>query len=52
MNAVKGKDSPGVGMYQTPNFNLSHSVTGRGIARISEKRFEEERLRLKKYKNT
>ena len=53
MNQVRGQDSPGVGWYSFHNHTLSNSVNReKGFARISEKRFLEERLRQKKYKNS
>ncbi|CAI2368954.1 unnamed protein product [Moneuplotes crassus] len=53
MNEVRGKDSPGVGKYSLHNYSLSNSVMrNRGFAKVSENRFEEQRLRIKKNKDT
>ncbi|CAI2367082.1 unnamed protein product [Moneuplotes crassus] len=53
MNEIRGKDSPGVGRYSFNNYSLSHSVMReRGFAKVSERRFEEQRIRVKNNKDT
>ena len=52
MNELRGKDSPGPGVYEIDALSLSTHVTKNPkFAILTEKRFEENRLREKKFKN-
>lgn len=51
-NEVIGRDSPGAGHYSFNNYTLSHSVMrNKGFPKVSGNRFEEQRLREKKFTN-
>lgn len=52
LNELRGKDSPGPGIYETDALCLStHVMKNPKFAVQTEKRFQEDRLREKKFKN-
>ena len=52
MGEVVGRDSPGAGAYDPNLYSISHKITkGAKFAVSKDRRFEEDRLREKKFKN-
>jgi hypothetical protein len=48
-----GRDSPGAGSYEIDQHTISHKISKlRGLPKVDEKRFQEERLREKRFKNS
>ena len=52
MNEVRGRDSPGAAFYELHHHTLSATVSkSKGFPKVTEQRFQESRLREKKFKN-